>query len=170
MDSVSAAGPCTIKTPENPYETVSIESEDVNLIHLLHKDNATNDNEDLPLSDEIDNNSQVNEPNNNRAVEDLADSIAVVAPNRPTKKKRENVKKRLCKPETWKINRRQKMYQSGKEYISVRGKTVSAKKVVNKKDCLGACKFSCGKKIGETERKSIFELYYSFTQNEKYLF
>ena len=86
------------------------------------------------------------------------------------KEKKTLVRKKVCKPETWKNNIRKELCQKGKEYTSTRGKQVSAKTIVNKKDCKHKCKFQCGKQIGEDARKKLFDYYYELNQNEKYVF
>lgn len=90
--------------------------------------------------------------------------------NKLKKEEKILVRKKLCKPETWKNNIRKKLCQAGKEYISTRGKQIKAKTIVNKKDCLNGCKFKCGKNIGGNARKQLFKYYYELNQNEKYVF
>lgn len=65
---------------------------------------------------------------------------------------------------------KKKLYQSGKEYINVRGKKVEAKRINNTKHCLNKCKLKCASKIGESNRREIFKYYYELSQNEKYVF
>jgi len=56
-------------------------------------------------------------------------------------------KKRIRNPSAWKANVRRKLRQSGKEYVSWRGKTVPAKTIKTRKDCSSSCKFGCTKNI-----------------------
>lgn len=48
----------------------------------------------------------------------------------------------------------------GEEYVSSRGKVVAAKQVKTKKDCLDMCKYSCAKKITESQRQLQFKGFY----------
>jgi len=79
-------------------------------------------------------------------------------------------KKRKRNPSVWKANVRRKLCQSGKEYVSRRGKTIPAKTIKTRKDCSSSCKFGCTKKISAEERQNIFEDFYKLSQNEKYHF
>lgn len=80
------------------------------------------------------------------------------------------MRKRIRRPKKWQCNVRQKLCQEGKEYVSVRGKKVAAKKICNIKDCMQNCKFNCARNITATERRTIFDYYYALLCNEKYLF
>lgn len=68
-------------------------------------------------------------------------------------------RKRKHTPEEWKKNKRKTLRLSGMEYISQRGKTVSARKV-KPLDCTN-CKYKCTTKVNEKERKNIFETFWS---------
>ena len=68
-------------------------------------------------------------------------------------------RKRKYTLEEWKKNKRKTLRLSGMEYISQRGKTVSARKV-KPLDCTN-CKYKCTTKVNEKERNNIFETFWS---------
>jgi hypothetical protein len=67
----------------------------------------------------------------------------------------------------WKENVRKKLRQSGKEYINVKGKTMRAREIKNKKDCQGKCRFRCAVIFSHSERKQLFDEFWSLNDNEK---
>ena len=73
-------------------------------------------------------------------------------------KKRFLSRKRQAKPQEWKANKRKKLRNQGKQYISKTGKTI-AQKSVKKKDC-SKCRFKCSLKVSEEERTQLFTLYW----------
>lgn len=78
-------------------------------------------------------------------------------------------RKRKSNPKCWKRNIRQRQCQAGESYTSSRGKVVSAKKIISKKDCSnsGTCKFQCEIKITRNERNELFQTFYSLNRQEK---
>lgn len=95
----------------------------------------------------------------------LSDEVNINALPQPKR-----TRKRLFRPDTWKRNIRKKHHQAGLEYINEKGKTVSKKVLLSKKDCLKR-KYNCSKNITENERLSLFNGYYGLkSKNEKQLF
>lgn len=69
-----------------------------------------------------------------------------------TRKRKRNI-------DTWAKNKRKQLKTQGKEYCTVKGKTISAK--LMKLPC--KCKRKCYEKINEDQRLLIFKNYYSLT-------
>ncbi|XP_031329351.1 uncharacterized protein LOC116160305 [Photinus pyralis] len=135
----------------------------------------------MQCSEDIQTTFQSGESENQKEILELEEQIEVIEintksylePNQLNETRREKkklVRKKVRKPQTWKNNIRKELCQKGKEYINTRGKQVSAKTIVNKKDCNNKCKFQCGKQIGENARQKLFDYYYELNQNEKYVF
>ena len=74
-------------------------------------------------------------------------------------------RKRSRNQTDWKQNVRKRLRQSGKSYVDYKGRNKSAKKV--QADCIGLCKFKCTTKISSSDRKKIFESYWSLNDPEK---
>ncbi|CAH1972098.1 unnamed protein product [Acanthoscelides obtectus] len=68
-------------------------------------------------------------------------------------------RKRKRNPSTWQINIRKKAHDSWKEYLSVR-KNMFQQRLLDKKNYLNNCLYSCQKLITADERNKIFENYY----------
>ncbi|KAK5646528.1 hypothetical protein RI129_004992 [Pyrocoelia pectoralis] len=82
--------------------------------------------------------------------------------------KKQKGKKRIRKPESWKKNERKCLRNSGKEYVSARGKTV--KERVMGPVC--KCRLTCPIKIPEEIRKILFKDYWGlglFQRQRDYL-
>lgn len=58
----------------------------------------------------------------------------------------------------------------GEEYVSLRKKTVPARKIQTNKDCVEKCIYKCSSKISEEQRKRIFSDYYSLNAQEKRMY
>ena len=67
-------------------------------------------------------------------------------------------KQRKRNPSVWKANVRRKLCQSGKEYVSRRGKTVPAKTIKTRKDCSSSCKFGCTKKYQQKNARTFLKI------------
>lgn len=67
----------------------------------------------------------------------------------------------------WTCNKRKERFDRGLDYISSRNKTVPAREIKNKKDCIQKCFYHCSRKIGDEQRKEIFKNYYSLSAVEK---
>jgi hypothetical protein len=74
-------------------------------------------------------------------------------------------RKRSRNQTDWKQNVRKRLRQSGKSYVDYKGRNKSAKKV--QADCIGLCKFKCTTKISSSDRKKLFESYWSLNDSEK---
>lgn len=81
-------------------------------------------------------------------------------------KEKKNVRKRVAKSKEWKENVRKHQCQSGKEYMSRRGKVVAERKILDVPACQ-RCLFKCTSHITKTERNSIFQTYYGLGLQEK---
>lgn len=79
------------------------------------------------------------------------------------KTQKKNTRKRVRNQLKWKVNERKMLHQSGKAYVSRRGKMVSAKKVPG----CSKCPHKCNTTITRNERCVIFKSFYSLAQNEK---
>lgn len=89
--------------------------------------------------------------------------VCFIATKEQNGQKGKEARKKMRRPDKWKVNVRHELYQSGKEYTNVRGKVVPAKEVKTKKDCIGSCKFRCAKKVGINDRTTLFNYYYSLS-------
>lgn len=81
----------------------------------------------------------------------------------PLKKLSSRKKKR--NPNQWKRNIRKSLKTQGKEYTSVTGKVMDAKKVLPH-NCQ-KCRFKCADKFTEEDRQEIFTLYYNLGSYER---
>ncbi|KAJ8302248.1 LOW QUALITY PROTEIN: hypothetical protein KUTeg_021235 [Tegillarca granosa] len=79
-------------------------------------------------------------------------------------------RKRQKDPESWKQNVKRKRRQSGKPYIDYKGNSVKARELKTKKDCQGKCRFKCSVSISESERKNIFENFWTLNDSQKFYF
>ncbi|CAG9759837.1 unnamed protein product [Ceutorhynchus assimilis] len=79
-------------------------------------------------------------------------------------------RKRQRNTSTWKSNVRKAAHDSGKEYVSVGKKVVSAERIKTVKDCKLKCMYKCQQLITEEERNHIFEHYYTLNEHGKRLF
>ncbi|CAC5410100.1 unnamed protein product [Mytilus coruscus] len=79
-------------------------------------------------------------------------------------------RKRKRQTQNWKQNVRKRYRQSGKEYINAKGKTVESKRIKTRKDCKGHCKYKCSDKISASERKSLFDSFWSLNDSAKNVF
>ena len=70
-------------------------------------------------------------------------------------------RKRQRKPEQWKKSVRKESRNAGKEYVTRKGKTMAAKKHNDTYDC--NCRMHCVDNISITDRKSIFDNFWSLT-------
>ncbi|CAH2237442.1 jg3571 [Pararge aegeria aegeria] len=68
-------------------------------------------------------------------------------------------------PKTWKQNVRKCLRQSGKEYVSLRGKKVGARKV-RPKDC-SSCRRKCNQSFDECAREMIHNAYWNLKDSDK---
>lgn len=88
---------------------------------------------------------------------------AIPPPKPKTRKRRRN-------PASWKSNIRKEAHAAGKTYLSVRNKTVPAKRIKTTKDCQNKCIYKCQNLITENERENIFIRYYTLDEHGKKLF
>ncbi|CAC5356571.1 unnamed protein product [Mytilus coruscus] len=79
-------------------------------------------------------------------------------------------RKRKRQTQNWKQNVRKRYRQSGKEYINAKGKTVESKRIKTRKDCKGHCKYKCSDKISTSERKRLFDSFWSLNDSAKNVF
>ena len=82
-------------------------------------------------------------------------------------RKRENVRKRQINSSTWIVSKGQKAVQAGKEHVNNKGKRISAKKTLSKKDCAAKCKFDCSSKIDikETQEEILYNSIFHCSNN-----
>ena len=86
----------------------------------------------------------------------IEQSCDQVTPNR-RRKRRRNV-------DGWKSIKRQKLTQSGQEYVNVRGKVVPAKRV---KEHKSDCRLSCNEKLSDDARKHLHDDFWKLTDLQK---
>lgn len=79
-------------------------------------------------------------------------------------------RKRQRNPEQWKQNIRKRRRQAGQEYTNTKGERQLGRKVKNRKDCEGKCKFQCSRNITADERHDVFSEFWSLTDTEKHTF
>lgn len=82
------------------------------------------------------------------------------------KLKKENTRKRVRNPESWKQNIRNKNRQSGEEYVDIKGRTHEKRSI--KYGCQTEnCKFHCSIKINEETRREIHESFWKLSDSKK---
>lgn len=79
----------------------------------------------------------------------------------PPKRKR----RKVADPDSWKMNKRRKMRNSGQEYLSCRGK-IMAGRHVSPKDC-SKCKKKCNESFSEEDREKIHKAFWGLCDSEK---
>ncbi|KAF9406098.1 hypothetical protein HW555_013404 [Spodoptera exigua] len=106
--------------------------------------------EDSPADISVINNSQKDEPNNM--------DLGRASPSMKPKKRQRN-------PLSWKKNKRAQLKNSGQEYISRTGKTISAKEM--KPPCSNKCRYKCSEHISEGQRYEIFNMYWDLSSLQR---
>ncbi|MEW8548265.1 MAG: hypothetical protein AB2693_32575, partial [Candidatus Thiodiazotropha sp.] len=80
-------------------------------------------------------------------------------------RKRNSVRKRKANPCAWKKNIRKTLRLTGKEYTSVAGKKVSARKV--QQSSCSKCRFKCTTNVSDEQRQSIFDSYWNLNSKDR---
>lgn len=95
-------------------------------------------------------------------------AVNVTVTDHDNSKDRKLARKRKRNVGQWKKNVRQQLRQSGKAYVSMRGKLVTAKTVSG--TCGATCKMKCNFNISDEARNDMFLAFYNLTADEKRMF
>ncbi len=95
----------------------------------------------------------------------VAEEVVVSAPDVVSPPSSKLTRKRKRKPEQWKANVRKRLVESGKSYISRRGKIVAEKSMKN--TCALSCRKKCSESITDTTCENIFSGFYNLTSADK---
>lgn len=89
---------------------------------------------------------------------DTTESSVFDTPKKPTRKRQGN-------PAKWKKTVRRSLRQTGKAYVSAKGKSVPKREV--KANPCERCKFKCGEKFSEDQREQLHADYWSIEPRER---
>ena len=76
------------------------------------------------------------------------------------------VRRKPSRPETWKRNKAKVWRESGKQYINVAGKTVSARKIQHRKHSFN-CRMKCEDKMTADDRQVIHDEFWTLSESQK---
>lgn len=79
-------------------------------------------------------------------------------------------RKRKRNPQNWRQNIKKRKRQSGLQYVNATGESQRKREIKTGKNCNEICRFRCSHKISPTDRKSIFDRFWSYSDSKNNAF